>query len=467
MPASYVIFWKGGIMNKEERSFINGPILPALLRFAFPVLLALFLQTMYGAVDLIIIGQFGTAKDISAVSTGSQIMQVVTFMITSLSMGITISAGQKIGEGKPEEAGSVIGSGICLFTLIALVMTAAMVCFAAPVARLMQAPREAFDFTVYYIRICSAGSIFIVAYNVIGSIFRGIGDSKMPLLTVAIACVCNICGDLFFVAVLRLGVSGAAIATILAQAISVIISLGVIKRKELPFKLSRDKIKMNPLMVKRILVLGVPIALQDFLVSISFLVILAIVNGMGLIASAGLGIAEKLCGFVMLVPSSYMQSMSAFVAQNVGARKLDRAKKALAWGIATSLLAGVFMGYFSFFHGEIMAGFFADAKEIEVIGAAADYLRAYSIDCILTSFLFCFLGYFNGCGKTLFVMIQGIIGAFAVRIPVSYFASKAAGATLFSIGLATPASSMVQILLCLICFVRINGKKGRNISIKE
>ena len=434
-------FLEGGIMNKEERSFINGPILPALLRFAFPVLLALFLQTMYGAVDLIIIGQFGTAKDISAVSTGSQIMQVVTFMITSLSMGITISAGQKIGEGKPEEAGSVIGSGICLFTLIALVMTASMVGFAAPVARLMQAPREAFDFTVY--------------------------DSKMPLLTVAIACVCNICGDLFFVAVLRLGVSGAAIATILAQAISVIISLGVIKRKELPFKLSRDKIKMNPLMVKRILVLGVPIALQDFLVSISFLVILAIVNGMGLIASAGLGIAEKLCGFVMLVPSSYMQSMSAFVAQNVGARKLDRAKKALAWGIATSLLAGVFMGYFSFFHGEIMAGFFADAKEIEVIGAAADYLRAYSIDCILTSFLFCFLGYFNGCGKTLFVMIQGIIGAFAVRIPVSYFASKAAGATLFSIGLATPASSMVQILLCLICFVRINGKKGRNISIKE
>lgn len=317
-------------MNKEERSFINGPILHALLRFAFPVLLALFLQTMYGAVDLIVIGQFGTAKDISAVSTGSQIMQVVTFMITSLSMGITISAGQKIGEGKPEEAGSVIGSGICLFTLIALVMTAVMVGFAVPVARLMQAPKEAFDFTVYYIRICSAGSVFIVAYNVIGSIFRGIGDSKMPLITVAIACVCNICGDLFFVAVLRMGVSGAAIATILAQATSVVISLGIIRKKELPFQLSRDKIKMNPLMVKRILVLGVPIALQDFLVSISFLVILAIVNGMGLIASAGLGIAEKLCGFVMLVPSSYMQSMSAFVAQNVGAQKLERAKKALA-----------------------------------------------------------------------------------------------------------------------------------------
>ena len=221
----------------------------------------------------------------------------------------------------------------------------------------------------------------------------------MPLITVAIACVFNICGDLFFVAVLKMGVSGAAVATILAQAVSVMISLGIIKRKKLPFKLSKDKITMNPVMVKRILTLGAPIALQDFLVSISFLVILAIVNGMGLIASAGLGIAEKLCGFVMLVPSSYMQSMSAFVAQNVGAKKLDRAKKALAWGIATSLLAGIFMGYFSFFHGEIMAGIFADAKEVEVIGAA-----------------------------------------------------------LFSIGLATPASSRVQILLCLVCFWRINRK---------
>lgn len=328
-------------------------------------------------------------------------------------------------------------------------MTAVMVGFAAPVAKLMQASQEAFDFTVYYIRICSAGSIFIVAYNVIGSIFRGIGDSKMPLITVAIACVFNICGDLFFVAVLKMGVSGAAVATILAQAVSVMISLGIIKRKKLPFKLSKDKITMNPVMVKRILTLGAPIALQDFLVSISFLVILAIVNGMGLIASAGLGIAEELCGFVMLVPSSYMQSMSAVVAQNVGAKKLDRAKKALAWGIATSLLAGIFMGYFSFFHGEIMAGIFADAKEVEVIGAAADYL---------TSFLFCFLGYFSGCGKTLFVMTQGIIGAFAVRIPVSYLASKAAGAALFSIGLATPASSRVQILLCLVCFWRINRK---------
>lgn len=447
-------------MNNETHDFTGGPILKALLKFALPVLFALFLQAMYGAADLLIVGKFGTASDISAVSTGSQVMQVVTFAITSLAMGITILAGQKIGERKPEEAGEAVGSGICLFAVIGIVMTAGLVVFAGVVAQIMKAPAEAFDLTVSYIRICGAGSLFIVAYNVIGSIFRGIGDSKMPLITVAIACVFNIAGDLLFVAGFHMGVAGAALATVLAQVLSVMISFFVIKKRQLPFAMNRQMLAFKGKVIRRILTLGIPIALQDFLVSISFLVILAIVNSMGLVASAGLGIAEKLCGFVMLVPSAYMQSMSAFVAQNAGAQKMDRARKALICGIGTSLLAGIVMGYLSFFHGNMMAGIFADPGETAVIGAAADYLRAYAIDCLLTSFLFCFLGYFNGCGKTLFVMAQGIIGAFAVRIPVSYFASKAAGATLFSIGLATPASSAVQIILCAV-YLLILVKKER------
>lgn len=446
-------------MNHERRDFTRGPILQELLRFALPVLFALFLQVMYGAVDLLVVGKFGTASDISAVSTGSQVMQVVTFAITSLAMGITILAGQKLGEQKPEEAGDAVGSGICLFALIGVVMTACMVIFAGPIAQMMKAPEEAYDLTVTYIRICGGGSLFIVAYNVIGSIFRGIGDSKMPLITVAIACVINIAGDLLFVAILRKGVAGAASATVLAQIISVLISVMIIRKRDMPFALNREKIVFRRRVVRRILILGIPIALQDFLVSISFLVILAIVNSMGLIASAGLGIAEKLCGFVMLVPSAYMQSMSAFVAQNVGAHKMERARKALVCGIGTSLLVGIVMGYFSFFHGDILAGIFADSEETQVISAAADYLRAYAIDCLLTSFLFCFLGYFNGYGKTVFVMAQGIIGAFAVRIPVSYFASRMAGATLFSIGLATPASSTVQILLCTAFFIFLLRKE--------
>ncbi|MGN0633216.1 MAG: MATE family efflux transporter [Oscillospiraceae bacterium] len=438
---------------KQTHSFTEGKIFSPLIRFALPVLLALFLQTMYGAVDLLIVGQFGgdiADVYVSAVATGSQVMQALTVVITGLAMGLTVFVGKEIGAGQREKAGRIIGSGICLFAIIALAVTVVMLFTAPSLAKVMHAPKEAFEQTVLYIKICSAGAIFIVAYNLVGSIFRGIGDSKMPLLTVAIACVLNIAGDLLLVAVFHMGAQGAAIATVFAQAVSVLLSLVIIKRRKLPFSFSAKNIRPVGAYIKQILKLGTPIALQDLLVNISFLVIIAIVNSLGLTASAGVGVAEKLCGFLMLVPSAYMQSMSAFVAQNIGAGKPKRAKKALFCGIISSLAVSVIMAYFTFFHGDLLAGIFA--KDADVISAAADYLRAYAIDCLLTSFLFCFIGYFNGCSQTTFVMLQGIIGAFGVRLPVSWLMSKQSDVSLFHIGLATPASSLVQIILCGVYF---------------
>jgi len=452
------------IKMKENQNFSEGPILSSLIRFALPVLAALFLQTMYGAVDLLIVGQFGgdlADVYVSAVSTGSQVMQTVTLVITSLSMGLTVFVGTKIGAGKREEAGRIIGCGIWLFGLIALATTAVMV-FAAPeTARIMHAPEAAFAQTVSYIKICSAGAVFIVAYNLVGSIFRGIGDSKIPLLTVAIACALNIVGDLILVAGFHLGASGAAIATVFAQAASVLLSLLIIRNRPLPFSCSLRDIRANGLYIREIFKLGAPIALQELLVSISFLVIISIVNALGLTESAGVGVAEKMCGFLMLAPSAYMQSMSAFVAQNMGAEKPERARKALLYGILSSFVLSLVMAYFSFFHGDLLAGLFA--KKTDVILAAADYLRAYAIDCLLTSFLFCFIGYFNGCGCTTFVMLQGIIGAFGVRVPVSWLMSRQAAVSLFRIGLATPASTSVQILLCFLYFAVLTHRQRQAI----
>ncbi|MGN0311237.1 MAG: MATE family efflux transporter [Lachnospiraceae bacterium] len=447
---------------EQTQSFTQGKIFSPLIRFAVPVLFALFLQTMYGAVDLLIVGQFGGASAevyVSAVSTGSQVMQTLTVIITGLAMGLTVFVAREIGAGMRAKAGKIIGSGICLFAGMALVVSILMVWTAPALASMMQAPEEALSQTISYIVICSVGAVFIVAYNLVGSIFRGIGDSKMPLLTVAIACVFNIAGDLLLVAVFQLGASGAAIATVAAQAISVLISLLIIRKRKLPFDFTVKDIRPNKTYIGQILKLGIPIACQDFLVSISFLVIMAIVNSLGLTASAGVGVAEKLCGFLMLVPSAYMQSMSAFVAQNMGAGKPDRARKALLYGIASSLAVSIVMFYFTFFHGNLLAGVFA--KDTRIILAAADYLKAYAIDCLLTSFLFCFIGYFNGCSRTTFVMLQGIMGAFGVRIPVSWFMSRQAEVTLFHIGLATPASSVVQIVLCGVYFIILTRKQKR------
>lgn len=434
---------------KQTDNFTQGNIFSPLIRFALPVLLALFLQAMYGAVDLLIVGQFGGELAdvyVSAVSTGSQIMQTLTIVITGLSMGLTVYVGEKIGAGQREEAGQIVGSGIFLFGAISIIVTFLMILFAPNLANTMRAPAEAFGDTVEYVVICSAGTIFIVAYNLIGSIFRGLGDSKIPLLTVAIACVLNILGDLLLVAVFHMGAAGAAIATVFAQAMSVMLSLLIIRKRKLQFDFSLKNIRPNGIHIKAMTRLGTPIALQDLLVSISFLVILAIVNNLGLTASAGVGIAEKVCAFIMLLPSSFMQAMSAFVAQNIGAQKPERAKKALWCGITSSLVVSAIVGYLAFFHGDLLAGIFA--RDISIITPAAEYLKAYAIDCLFTAFLFCFIGYFNGCGNTTFVMIQGIIGGICIRLPVSWFMSKIVPASLFKIGLATPISSVVQIILC-------------------
>ncbi|MBQ3664158.1 MAG: MATE family efflux transporter, partial [Clostridia bacterium] len=442
-----------------ENDFTTGKILGPLLRFMLPVLFAMFLQSMYGAVDLMIVGQFAESRDVSAVSTGSQMMMTITNIVMSFAMGTTILLGQRIGEGRGKEGGEVVGTSICLFGVIASVLTVLIPLLSGPLSSVMNAPEEAFSRTASYIRICGFGSVFIISYNLIGSIFRGIGDSKTPLMTVLIACVCNIAGDLLLVAVFHMGASGAAAATVLAQAISVVASLLILRRKGLPFEFHREDIRFRAPVIKRITALGLPIAFQDVLIGISFLVLLAIVNGLGLVPSAGIGVAERVCGIIMLIPLAFMQAMAAFAAQNIGAGQYGRAKKALWYAIAVSALPAVCMFALNFFRGDLLARIFSN--DPAVIAAGADYLKAYAIDCLLTCFLFCFIGFFNGMGMTRFVMVQGIAGAFLVRIPVGYLMSREVPVSMFHIGLATPCSTLLQVILCLTCYFLMDRRFRR------
>lgn len=443
----------------RQNNLVEGNIFKSLMKFAIPVLGAMFLQALYGAVDLFVVGRFAETADVSGVATGSMFLHTITCVITGMTMGITVFVGQSIGEKNRDKTNKGIGSGIFIFIIIAVVMTL-MIAFLADVfSNLMHAPKEAFDETSSYIMICGIGFTFVVAYNVLSGIFRGLGDSKTPLITVAVACVFNIVGDLLLIAVCDMGAAGAAIATVGAQGLSVLVSILIIRKKDLPFDFSTKYIRYDAYVVKTELKLGVPIALQELLVGISFLVIQTVVNTMGVVASAGVGVAEKLCIFIMLVPSSYMQSMSAFVAQNIGAGKIKRANKALLYGIATSLSVGIVMACVTILYGDIMASIFTPDEA--VIAAAFDYLKAYGIDCLFVAELFCFIGYFNGRGKTLFVMIQGIVGAFCVRVPVVFLMSKLPETSLFFVGLATPISTIVQIILCLVMFFAVVRRQDK------
>lgn len=437
-------------MEQQRDDFTQGSIVAKLSGFMLPILGTLILQAMYGAVDILVVGWFGTTAGLSGVSTGSNIVNLVTFTVTGLSMGITVLIGRYIGEKRQERVGKVIGGAICFFVVLSVVISAVLLIFARQLALMMQAPAEAVELTAVYVKICGGGILFIVAYNVISSIFRGMGNSRLPLIFVAIACGTNIAGDLLFVAVFQMNVAGAALATVLAQAVSVVLSFVIIRRQKLPFEMKRSDICFNPEIGKFIKV-GIPIAFQEILTQFSFLALCAFINRLGLEASSGYGVANKIVSFVMLVPGALMQSMSAFVAQNVGAGKEQRARRAMVTGMAMGAGIGVVISALAFFRGDLLAVLFT--RDQAVVIKAAEYLRGFSIEAVVTSILFSFIGYYNGHSQTVFVMIQGIAQTFLVRLPMSYFMSIRPGADLTGIGLAAPSATIFGILLNVLFYI--------------
>lgn len=440
----------------QENTFLKGRILPPLIKFALPLMLSQLLQALYGAVDLIVVGHYGTTADFSAVATASQLMQGITGIIIGLTTGVTVLIGQAIGSGNGKRAGEISAGMTKLLLVISLVFFAVLTLFAPQALDLLKIPLSAKAAGTVYIRICAAGVVFISAYNAISGLFRGVGNSKMPLIFILIACVVNIIGDIILVGVFKMGAAGAALATVLAQTVSVIFSVIYILRGGLPFKITKESFKARGA-VGRILKTGVPIALQDFLTRVSFLILTAILNSLGLVASASIGISEKLFLFLSIIPISFMSALSAFVAQNVGAGNRERAYKSLKISIGISFIFGILTFVATFFFPEILAAAFE--KNPEVIAAAARYQRGCAAEHLFISVFFCMLGYFNGLGKTDFVMFQGIFTAFAVRIPLSYLLSRGASPDLFKIGLAVPASALVSFLLCLIYLIYLNKKE--------
>ena len=446
-------------MKSDKADFTQGSILKKLVAFMMPVLGALILQAAYGAVDLLVVGRFGSTSGLSAVSTGSQVLNLVTFVVVQFAMGITVLIARYLGEKKPEKIGAVIGGGAIVFTIISVVLFIVMVCFAHPISILMQAPEEAVDLTASYVRICGGGIFFIVAYNLLSAIFRGLGDSKSPLLFVLVACILHVVGDLALVAGVHMDAAGAAIATVSAQALSVVFAVVLLIKKELPFSIARKDFRLNP-QCKKFLKIGLPLALQEFLTQVSFLALCAFVNRLGLEASSGYGVACKIVNFAMLVPSALMQSMASFVSQNIGAGKKKRAKKSMFTGIGVGLVVGCLVFALVIFKGDMLAGFFS--TDAAVIENGYAYLKGFALETIVTAILFSMVGYFNGNNKTIWVMTQGLIQTLLVRLPLAYFMSIQPNASLTKIGLAAPISTMVGVVLNIGFYVYLNRAEQKN-----
>ena len=432
-------------MNTDKTDFTQGSILKKLSLFMLPVLGALVLQAAYGAVDLLVVGHFGSTAGLSAVSTGSQLLNLVTFVVTQLAMGVTVLIARYIGEKKPQQIGAVLGGAAVVFAIMSVVLFILLVVFARPIAVLMQAPEEAIGLTASYIRICGSGIFFIVAYNLMAAIFRGLGDSKSPLLFV-------------LVAGLKMDAAGAAAATVLAQAVSVVFAIVMLVKKDLPFTIKKSDFRLD-VQCRKFLEIGLPLALQEFLTQLSFLALCAFVNRLGLAASSGYGVACKIVNFAMLIPSALMQSMASFVAQNVGAGNPKRAQKAMLTGIGVGLMFGCAVFALVMFRGDLLAGVFS--TDAEVVQKGFEYLKGFAPETIVTAILFSMVGYFNGNNKTLWVMIQGLVQTLLVRLPMAYFMSIQPNASLTKIGLAAPVSTTVGVVLNIAFYMYLNRAEQR------
>ncbi len=438
------------------KNLTEGSILKNIVLFSLPYLLSYFLQTLYGMADLFLAGQFNGAAVISAVSIGSQVMHMFTVIIVGLAMGGTVLIGQAVGAKDSKRASQIIGNTVTFFLIFSAVVTVILLLACRGIVNLIQTPPESVEQTVLYLRICFIGIPFIVAYNVIASIFRGMGDSKSPMIFVIIACTLNIILDYIFMGIFGLKAEGAAIATVIAQAVSVIISLIAIVRSK-SLKLTKEDFKLQQESLGAILKIGVPVACQDGFIQISFMVITVIANRRGVDVAAAVGIVEKIICFLFLIPSSMLSSISAIAAQNIGAGYHDRARKTLYAGTAIAVgIGAVFAVAFQFISYPVIKLF---TREEIVVVLGTQYLKSYVTDCVLAAIHFCFSGYFCAMGKSILSFIHNVASIVLIRIPGAWLASKLWPETLFPMGCAAPLGSLLSAIICVVAFIWINKKK--------
>ena len=451
-----------GVLRFKERSLTEGNITPQLIKFALPYMSANLLQALYGAVDTVIVGHFTNAAGLSAAAIGSQFMFLINGVIIGLSMGGTILIARYFGAKSDTDIKETIGTMFTLFAIVSIALTLIMFAAVKPLVSLIQTPPEAVSQTEGYIFISSAGISFMFAYNALSAMLRGFGDSKSPLVFVAIASVCNVIGDLILVAVFKMGAPGAALATILSQGLSAVLAVIYLKKQSFHFDFKLDSFRIKREKLKNLLKIGLPMSVQMSMTTVSFMFIMATVSVMGcVVASAAIGITSKINGFVMLPPIAFSAAISAMVSQNMGAGRPKRAIKCLYVGISVTLIFGVIsFALLQFFSPAVIKIFTPD---IELIRATSLYLKSFSIDCILVCFVFCLNGFFNGCGHTRFSMVNNLMAAFLIRVPATWLLSKIPGADLFSIGFATPMSSLLSITIGII-YLRSGRWKSLKLS---
>lgn len=445
-----------------EKNLTTGSVFKTIVYFALPYLLSYFLQTLYGMADLFIIGQFNGVDSITAVSNGSQVMHMLTVIIVGLAMGVTVTIGHAIGAARQDKASVIVGNTIVLFMSLSIVLTIILTANVGNIVKLIGIPSEAVDGTVKYLIVCFIGIPFITAYNIISAIFRGLGDSKRPMYFIAVACVANIVIDYLLIGVFNMVSVGAALGTTLSQTLSVIISLIAIVKTDVGIKLNKSDFKIDKDTITEIIKIGIPVAVQDGCIQVAFIIITVIANSRGLDEAAAVGIVEKVISALFIVPSSMLATVSALAAQNIGAGKHDRASKTLWYAILITTVYGFIVTLIVEFNCDFIVEMFTTDTMVIMFGA--QYLSSYIVDSIFAGVHFSFSGYFAACGKSYIGFIHNIAAIALLRVPGSYLASIKFPDTLFPMGMAAPAGSLLSVVICVIAYLILKKRSVQTIQ---
>ncbi len=442
----------------KENNLTEGNILKTLCLFAIPFLIANVLQSLYGAVDLFVIGRYCSADSVAAVSTGTQVTQIVTSLITGLTLGSTVLIGQYKGSGDIKRVEQTIGTTLTVFAITAVLLSVAMLVFERPLLTVLDTPPEAFERTMTYVAICSLGNLFICGYNAISAILRGYGDSKSPMYFVALSCVTNIVLDFLFVKYFAMDVAGTALATIISQGLSMVVAIIYLKRRDFVFDFKPRSFLPKKEIVKRLAAVGIPISFQELMVRISFLYLMTVMNRCGVAAASVVGISSKYDVFAMLTATSMASALAAITAQNMGAGKLERARKSLWYGLAVAIGVSMVFWIWAQLSPETMIGLFTD--DSKVIEAGIPFFKSCSYDYLMVAMVFCLNGYLNGRQKTVWTMISCCFGALVLRIPMVYYFGTYYGDNLGMLGKIAPFVSGIMACYTFV-YVLWEGKQSR------
>ncbi len=448
----------------EQKNLVKGNVAKQLIIFAIPFIISNIIQTLYSVADMVIVGQFNGTASMSGVNIGGQVTMIILNVAVGISTGGTIMIAQSVGAEKTNKLQKIIGTLLSTLIISAVILTLLMLFLKDPILRMIHTPEESYEEASVYLMVTALGTVFIFGYNALSAIMRGMGDSKSPLYFVAIACATNIILDLILVGVFNQGAFGAAIATIISQAFSMILCVIYLRRKKFVFDFNIKSFQIDLGQFKSILKLGIPLTIQNLISNLSFLFLTALVNNMGVTASAAVGAVGKYNGFAILPAIAMNAAVSAMVAQNIGAQREDRAIKTMLTGIglAYAISIPIFI-LTTIFPQDVLRMFSADP---ELITVGIPYLRMFSIDYLLVPVAFCLIGFCIGTGHTTFSLFSNIISAIIIRIPMAYLLSEAAGLGLRGVGLAVPLSTSSTIILGLWFF--FSGRwKRRTVKIEE